>query len=418
MKNNTRKTIYLDYASAAPIDKKVGKIIASYESNFFANPSAIHSEGVKARNVIEESRAQIAKLISAHSDVIFFTGSGTESDVLAIVGTITNYDLPTGQSGLQITNGKKQIPHIVTTAIEHPAVLETCKMLAKSKRAEVTYVMPDEEGLINPKDIRSVIKENTVLVSVMYANNEIGTIQPIQEIAKELRHYRKVHNQPVYPLLHTDACQMMNYLEVENIEKIGVDMMSWNSSKIYGPKGVGILFKKRSVNLAPIYVGGGQEGGLRGGTENVAGIAGSALALAETFKIKSKEIKRLNKLRDYGIKKLLNLSKISGYDITLNGSKEKRLPNNINISISDISSELLVIELDAKGILVSAKSACKSDEPDESYVISALRHAQGLSHNSTDGSLRISLGRATTKEDLDMLTKVLKDVLDKYSKWK
>jgi len=290
-------------------------------------------------------------------------------------------------------------------------------MLEGQREAEVTYIMPDANGIINPKDIRNAIKENTILVSVMYANNEIGIIQPIQEIAKTIRHFRKNKNSS-FPLFHTDACQAMNYLDVENIKKLGVDMLTFNSSKIYGPKGLGVLYKKRTVTLAPLYGGGGQESGLRSGTENIASIAGIAFALEQTFKMKKKESVRLTKIRDYAIIKLLALSKTSGYKIILNGDKEKRLPNNINISISDISSELLVIELDAKGILVSAKSACKSDEPDESYVISAIRKAQNIKSNTTDGSLRISLGRQTTKNDIDALVKYLKEILAKYKKWK
>lgn len=402
----SRKNIYLDHASATPIDKKVGALVASTEKKFFANPSAIHRGGVEARAVIESARSKIARLISAHSDEIIFTGSGTESDALAIRGVVHSYK-------------GDQLPNIITTGIEHPAVLELCKSLERNKKVSVTYLAPDENGLINPKDVREALNENTILVSVMYANNEIGTIQPIQEIAKAIRHFKKTKkDNSSYPYFHTDACQAMNYLDVENIEKLGVDLMSWNSSKIYGPKGVGALYKKRGITLSSLFVGGGQESGLRSGTENTAGIAGSALALEQTTQIKEKESVRLIKLRDYGIEKLLALSGISGYEIILNGDKINRLPNNINISISGIASELLVIELDAKGIEVSAKSACKSDEPDESYVISSIRKARGEENNSTDGSLRISLGRQTSKSDMDALAKALKQILEKYKKWK
>ena len=436
MAKNLKKTIYLDHASATPVDGDVKKVMKLTES-IFANPSAIHKDGLKARKIVEDARTRIAKLIYAHSDEIIFTGSGTESVALAILGLINNFKLQ--------NNYKKKIPHIVTTTIEHPAVLENCKMLEERGKAEVTYIDPDKNGIINPKDIREALKENTVLVSVMYANNEIGTIQPIQEIAKVIRYFRKsgksnfsghtdfsaeksaqafapsrsrAPENLLLPLFHTDACQAMNYLPTENIEKLGVDMMSFNSSKIYGPKGIAVLYKKRKVELAPIYAGGGQEFGLRSGTENVSLIAGFGEALAITSKTKERESKRLIKLRDYGIKKLLELSKITGYKIILNGDAVNRLPNNINISISDISSELLVIELDAKGIEVSAKSACKSDEPDESYVITAIRKAEGLKINNTDGSLRTSLGRSTTKQDMDILALSLKQILVKYSVWK
>ncbi len=427
-----KKVIYLDYAGAAPVDEKVSKAMAKIERNNYANPSAIHKGGVEARKIIEEARKEIASLMFAHEDEIIFTGSGTESDALAILGVVNSF-------------AGKNIPHIVTTNIEHPAVLENCRLLEKLGKAEVTYVEVNEQGIVDPKEIKKALRENTVLVSVMYANNEIGTVQPIMEIAKAVRHFRKERKQnrltpnpspdyqrgessfastlekagdEAFPLLHTDACQAMNYLPTENIEKLGVDLMTFNSSKIYGPKGVGILYKKRSVNLAPIYAGGGQEFDLRSGTENTVSIMATAMALKEINRIKEKEGSRLTKLRDYGIEKLLELSKIPGYEITLNGDEEVRLPNNINISIAGISSELLVIELDAKGIMVSAKSACKADEPDESYVISAIRKAGNKTQNPTDGSIRISLGRGTRKGDIDYLIKSLKSILEKYSKWK
>lgn len=402
--NKSKKTIYLDYAALTPLEPKIAKEMETATLDIFANASAIHQGGVKASIAIEQARSEIAECIFAHSDEIIFTGSGTESDALAIIGTVRAY----------IGKGK---PHIITTVIEHPAVLENCKMLEKSDEAEVTYIQVDAQGIVDLKEIKESLKENTVLVSVMYANNEIGTIQPITEIAKIIRHTRKSNNTNL-PLFHSDACQAMNYLPTENIEKLGVDLFTFNSSKIYGPQGVGVLYKKRGVNIYPLYAGGGQEFGLRPGTENAPAIMGVAKALKETNRIKNKESTRLTKLRDYGIENLLKLSDVSGYEIILNGDKVNRLPNNINISISRISSELLVIELDARGIQVSAKSACKSDEPDESYVISALRNAQGLKVNSTDGSLRISLGRKTIKNDIDVLVVALKDILNKYRSWK
>jgi cysteine desulfurase len=402
----TTKKIYLDHASATPIDKKVAELMTTLESSVFSNASAIHGEGVKARVMIENARKSIATLIFAHPDEIIFSGSGTESNAIAILGIVRSYD------------GARK-PHIVTTSIEHPAVLENIRMLEKNEEAEVTYISVNDKGIVSPKDVRDSLKENTILVSIMYANNEIGTIQPIMEIAKEIRHYKKISKKTDLSNLyfHTDACQAMNYLPTENIEKLGVDLLSWNSSKIYGPKGLGILYKKRGVLLAPIYRGGGQEFGLRSGTENIGAIVGAAYAFEITQKMKDKESKRLIGLRDYGIKKLLELSKTSGYEIILNGDPVLRLPNNISISVSDISSELLVIELDAKGILVSSKSACKSDDSDESYVISLLRRAQDKESKTTDGSLRISLGRQTVKSDIDVLVTALSEILKKYKQW-
>lgn len=427
------KNIYLDHAGATQIDKKVLKKMSKYEKDFFANPSAIYSGGVKAREVIEESRSKIAKLINAHSDEIIFTGSGTESVALALLGLINNYRLL-----ITNENTEYKIPHIITSKIEHPAVLENCKMMEERKMAEVTYISVDKNGIINLEELRDSLKENTILVSIMYANNEIGTIEPIEEVAKIIRHFKKGKSAPqglasgslearpfpafknefVFPIFHTDACQAMNYLFTENIEKLGVDMLTFNSSKIYGPKGIGILYKKRSVELSPLYAGGGQEFGLRPGTENISQIVGLAEAFEITNKIKYKESKRLIKIRNYGIEKLLLLSENSGYKIILNADKEARLPNNINISISDISSELLVIELSAKGIFVSEKSACKSEDENESYVIKAIRETDSSGENNINGSLRISLGRCNKMSDMDVLYKGLKDILIKYKKWK
>jgi cysteine desulfurase len=430
MKLLSKKKKYFDYAGATPINENVAKKMALYESRFFANPSAIHQDGVKVRNIIEESRLKVANLINAHSDEIIFTGSGTESDALAILGVVR---------GWRIKN-KDILPHIITTKIEHPAVLENCRLLESLCEAEVTYVSVNKEGIINLEEFEDSLKENTILVSVMYANNEIGTIQPIQEIAKIIRRFRKqnkeeqnpflrssdegiqgarpLKNDFILPYFHTDACQAVNYLYTDNIEKLGVDLMTFNSSKIYGPKGVGVLYKKRNIDLCPLYSGGGQEFGLRSGTESVALITGAALAFEITNKIKEREFNRLSLIRDYGIEKLLSLSNKSGYKIILNGDKDKRLPNNINISILGISSELLVIELSENLIYVSEKSACKSDDSNKSYVIAAIRKVCHKDGTKSEGSLRISLGRDTKKGDIDSLVKELSKILSKYKKFK
>lgn len=445
MKKNRLKDIYLDYAASTPIDENVLKKINLLNKDNFANPSAIHKKGVEVGDIIEESRKRIADVMNAHADEIIFTGSGTESIALSLLGIIYNFN--------QKPKTKKQkLPHIVTTNIEHPAVLENCKMLEERGLTEVTYVEVETSGIVNPKKIRDAIKENTVLVSVMYANNEIGTIQPIREIAKEIRHFRKnkwskecfiemprerdgassrnfsAEKYPcisggyslrnAFPVFHTDACQAMNYLEIENIDRLGVDLLSFNSSKIYGPKGVGVLYKRRGINLSPIYQGGGQEFGLRSGTENLANIFGVAEALELTEKIKHREVERLMKLRDYAISKLLELSKKSDYEIKLNGDREKRLPNNINISIKGIKSELLVIELDAYGIYVSEKSACHSENGEVSYVLRSIRRSSGETFNEEEGSIRISLGRQIQKKDIDYLVSSIIKILEKYKKFK
>ncbi|HLP86487.1 MAG TPA: cysteine desulfurase family protein [Candidatus Paceibacterota bacterium] len=423
-----KKEIYLDYAASTPIDEGVVKKMHSYESNFFANPSAVHNDGLKVKNIVDNARGKIAKLINAHSDEIIFTGSGTESDALAVIGVVRNWNL----------QNKGKTPHIITTKIEHPAVLENCRLLEKTGEAEVTYLSVDKGGIVNLEELEDSLQDNTILVSVMYANNEIGTIEPIEEIAKIIRRFRKGKStlqkqaeeglslrEPkdspssvAFPLFHTDASQAMNYLYTENIEKLGVDMMTFNSSKIYGPKGIGVLYKKRNIELYPLYMGGGQEFGLHSGTSNVVSIAGVAEALEIANKIKKKEVERLIPIRDYGIQKLLSISKELPYKIILNGDKEKRLPNNINISVSGISSELLVIELSSQGIFVSEKSACKSSDENKSYVIEAIRKICPKDGKEEEGSLRISLGRDTTKEDMDALVKAFKKILEKYKEWK
>lgn len=401
--------IYLDYAGSTPIDKKVLALMSSYEKSFFANATSVYSSGVKSRAIIEESREKIAKGINAHSDEIIFTGSSTESSAMVIIGAVNSYQL----------NTKGIVPHIITTEIEHPAVLMNFKLLESRGKAEVTYLKINGDGIINPKDVKDALRPNTALVSIMYANNEIGTIQPITEVAKIIRHFRKESVGKNFNgiLFHTDATQAMNYLFTENVEKLGVDLLSFNGSKIYGPKGVGVLYKKRGVKISPIYSGGEQEFGLRSGTENVSSIAAMALAFSITNKIKEKEVSRLTKLRDYTIDKILSIDK-PPFTITLNGDRKERLPNNINVSIDGISSELLVIELDARGIEVSSKSACSSGEDDNSYVISALKIARGEALKIEEGSLRITLGRETKKADLDELIAELTKILEKYSKWK
>lgn len=409
MKLWSQKNIYLDYASATPVNKKVLKILSKTEKSFFANGRAIYKTGVLTRSLINESRLSIAKSLNAHADEIVFVGSGTESDALAIFGTINYFKkvFP------------KIKPHVIVSEIEHPAVLENVRLLESKNIIEVSFAPVLTNGILDVGVFKDLIKENTVLVSVMYANNEIGTIQPIEEIAKIIRKYKKdkslyKEGSVVYPILHTDACQAMNYLFTENVEKLGVDLMTFNSSKIYGPKGIGVLFKKRNVKLEPLYAGGGQEFELRSGTESVSLIRVIDMALQITNKLKEKEFKRLSKLRDYGIEEILNLSKKHPFAICLNGDKDQRLPNNINISVEGLPSELLVIELSAQNIFVSEKSACKSGDDNGSYVIKAIN---GKNDQAT-GSVRITLGRQTTRRDINELVQGFSRILSKYTDWK
>ena len=373
--------IYLDYASSALVSS--------------ANPSAIHELGVREKQKLERARKKIADILSVHPDEIIFTSGATESNNMAILG---------------IRRG-----HIVTTNIEHASVLEPAR-----HRGNVTFVEVEKNGIVDPEKIKKVLRPDTVLVSVMYVNNEIGIIQPIKEIAKVIRHFRKNYpyltsslprgrkKEGVYPLFHTDAVQAVNYLPIQ-VPALGVDLLSLNAAKIYGPKGVGALYVKRNTPISKIMWGGDQEGGLRPGTENVLGAEALAKALEETEEVKEKEVERLIKLRNYFISCLIRANK----RIVLNGDQEKRLPNNINITVPKIPSDLLVLELSARGIMASAKSACKAGDGKASHVIQAINSKV----NDLDGSLRFSLGRDTTKGDVDYVVRALNQILKKLKRW-
>ncbi len=405
-----KKEVYLDHAGCTPLDKKIARKIYSINKKVFHNPSAIHLGGVLARKAIERARGEIAQTIRAHGDEIIFTGSGTESDALAIFGVVNFFK----------RNNQNTVPHIITSTIEHPAVLENVRFLEKNNLAEVDYVQPDNNGIISSKRVQEKIKSNTILISIMYANNEIGTIQPIREIAKTIRFFKKnrkdQEGNSIYPLFHTDACQAVNYLDISNVERLGVDLMSFNGSKIYGPKGVGVLYKKRRINIEPLYLGGGQEFAIRSGTENASLIVGLSLALKKAEKDKKKESERLSKLRDCAIGYILDLSKDFSFEIILNGDPKDRLPNNINISIFGIPSEVLVLELSERRISVSEKSDCKSGNSGFSHVLKSIYGNKKELENI--GSLRITLGRKTRKKDIKYLIKSLREILTKYEPWK
>ena len=341
------------------------------------------------------ARLSVAKFLDAHANEVVFTSGSTESNNLAILGLVQNFSKP----------------HIVTTNIEHASVLEVFRHLEKTGLATIDIVPVEESGEVDPRKIKKVLKKNTVLVSVMYANNEIGTIEPIREIAKEIRHFNKLNNTKI--VFHTDATQAVNYLPI-NVEKLGVDLMSFNAAKIYGPKGVGALYVRRGTPVSRIMFGGDQEMGLRPGTENVASATALVKALSEVEKIKDKESARLMKLRDYFIDKLKDLSRVHlDNKLIINGGLENRLPNNVNITIPNIPSDLLVIELSAKGVFASAKSACKSGDGKASHVIKAIHP----DIKDTDGFLRFSLGRQAQKVDIDQTIKILNQILLKLKKW-
>ncbi|MBI5817293.1 MAG: cysteine desulfurase [Candidatus Yonathbacteria bacterium] len=386
------KRVYLDHAAATPLDPRVFAAMKPFMTKEFGNPGALYREGVVAKNAVLLARKKVAQILFAHPDEIIFTGSGTESNNLAIEGVVKN--------AREKHCGKN--PHIITSAIEHPSVLSVCQALERRGIA-VSYIGVDGNGIIKLDELKKAFRKETMLVSVMYANNEIGTVEPIREIAKIIRMWRKQHNTS-FPYFHADACQAANYLPL-HIERLGVDLLTLNGSKIYGPKGVGTLFVRRGVSLSPIMYGGGQERGLRPGTENIAGIVGFAEALLIAEKMKEKESKRLTALRDYFVSSVLK--KIPG--ALLNGDVVRRLPNNINISIPGIESEHIIIELDAHGVAASARSACKSMDEEGSHVIMAL----GRNTVGTESGVRFTLGRSTTKKDVDYAVRVLSQLVKK-----
>jgi len=372
-----------------------------YLQEEFANPSSIYTEGVKTKKAIESARQKIASSLAAHSDEIIFTSGGTEANNLALLGIFE-----AAKRNSKFKNGK---PHVVTTNIEHPSILEVCAEIEK-RGGEVTYVKVEQSGIVDPKEIQKSLKKNTVLVSVMYANNEIGTIAPIREIAKTIRHFKKTNNSSTkirkndtYPYFHTDASQVAAYLDL-NVERLGVDFMTIDGSKIYGPRAAGFLFSRRHKLLEPIIFGGGHESGRRSGTENPAAIVGLATALELTEKEKTAENKRLLKLREYFIDKVLKNFPQS----TLNGDRQNRLPNNINICFPNLDAELAVLRFDAKGVAISSVTSCRNiAEDSSSYVIEAIGK-----EDCAKSSLRISLGRLSTKAEIDKCLAVLYNVVN------
>ena len=384
------KIIYLDNAATTKTDPRVAKIIEFYSTKTYGNAGSLHKAGREAKAIISDARKTIAKILNCKPGEIIFTGSGTESDNLAVFGSARA--------------NKKFGNHIITSTIEHHAVLYSCEQLEK-EGFKVTFVKVDKDGILILDDFKKTIGDNTIFVSVMYANNEIGTIQPIEEIGKiikEVRAEREKRGIMTPIIFHTDACQAAGYLDLD-VQKLGVDLLTLNGSKIYGPKGTGVLYVRTGVKVEPMIFGGGQEEGKRSGTENTPGIVGLAEALKIVQEKKEKESQREKKLRDYFIKEIQkNVSKV-----VLNGHVEKRLPNNINISILDIEGEAMLLWLDKYGVCVSTGSACDSQSLDPSHVILAL----GRPYEYANGNLRFTLGRKTTKKELDYILKVLPKIV-------
>ncbi len=389
--------IYLDHAATTYLDQRVAAAMTPYWEEAFGNPSSLYKAGQRAKRAVNEARLSISRVLHCEPSEIIFTGSGTESDNLAILGVCKAWEqdeLARVSTENRSTHlGRKR--HIITSAIEHHAVLAPCQYLEKQGYV-VTYLPVTADGLIEPALVAAAIRPDTLLVSIMYANSEIGTIQPIEAIAKICRAKGVI--------FHTDACQAAGALSLD-VRKLGVDLLSFNGSKIYGPKGIGVLYLKQGVAIEPLVYGGGQEKGVRSGTENVPAIVGLARALSLIDANKANENKRLIGLRDYFIKEVT--ARIEG--ISLNGHPTKRLPNNVNLSIDGIDGESLILLLDDAGIAAATGSACDSASLDPSHVIMAL----GNSKEVATSSVRFSFGLRTSKTDLEYTVRELAKAVDR-----
>ena len=380
-------SIYLDHAATTPLDGEVFQEMKPYFADIYGNASSLYLPARKALQGLNRAREKVRSCIQASStDKVVFTGSGTESDNLAIFGVARRH--------------KDTHRHIIVSSIEHKAVLEPAKRL-EQEGFEVTRLKVSRDGLVDLRELELAIREDTSIVSVIYANNEIGTIQPIDEIAKIIK---KKRGSGALPLFHTDACQAAGYLPL-HVSELGVDLMTINGSKIYGPKGVGVLYAKGEVELEPLVVGGDQEGSMRAGTETVALAVGLASALEISINTKEKESARLTELRNYFIKRIQE--EITG--VHINGHLTKRLPNNINVLIEGVEGEAMVLMLDEQGIYVATGSACSSFDLQPSHVLKEIGVSPELAH----GSLRLTLGKKTSKEELDKTLEALIHIVDR-----
>ena len=376
------RRIYLDHSATTPVDLEVAALMMTYYTEKYGNPSSVHGFGREAKQGLEEARRQVAELLGATPKEITFTSGGTEADNLAILGTV---------EALQ-----KKGKHLITSAIEHHAVLETFEFLEK-KGFELTIIPVDSEGIVAVEDVRKAIRPDTILISVMHANNEVGSIQPIIELGNLAKEHGII--------FHVDAVQSFGKIPI-NVQEMNVDLMTVSSHKIYGPKGVGALYIRKGVRIVPLAHGGSQEKRRRSGTENTPGIIGfgKACELIGMRMVEEAELQR--KLRD----KLMNgiLERIE--HVKVNGPLgEKRLPNNVNVSIQFVEGESLLLSLDMLGIAASSGSACTSGSLDPSHVLLAM----GLVHEIAHGSLRFSLGSQNTEEDIDYVLEQLPKIVER-----
>ena len=375
------KRSYLDYAATTPTRPEVVEAMRPFFTDAFGNPSTIYSYGMEARTAVEAARAKIARLINAGEDEVVFTSGGTEADNYALIGTAYAQE------------GKKD--HIITSAVEHHAILETTKFLEK-RGFKVTYLPVDKYGLINPDDVKAAITPKTVTISIMHANNEIGSVEPVEQIGKIAK------EAGVY--FHTDAVQTAGHIPVD-VDNIGASLLSISAHKLYGPKGIGILYIRKGTRVMPLIHGGEQEKRRRAGTENVPGIVGFGTAAELAQGELEQEVVRLTRLRE----KLVKGIRENITDIHFNGHPETRLPNNVNICVAFVEGESMALNLDLDGICASTGSACSSASSEPSHVLSAIGLPPEISH----GSLRFTLGKWTTESDIDRVLEVLPRVVGK-----
>ena len=395
----SKKRVFLDYASATPVRLEVREAVDAYEDTYFANPSALYKEARLAKEQLTVARKDVARALNTTARQIVFTSGGTESNNIALLGVIKKAQ----------ENGISH-PHVISVVTEHPAVREVLSAIER-EGGEVTLLKPTEDGLITKEQVLGVLKDNTVLVSVMYVNNEIGVVQPIKEIvqgirSKKLEARNQTRNENPYPYFHTDACQAPLWYGLD-VSTLGVDLLSLDGLKIGGPRGVGCLYVRGGTDISPVIYGGGQEAGLRSGTENVASIIGFATALLLAKKEKKETGERVSKLRDILLEKI----QTAFPDAVVNGSLVHRVPNNINICFPGVDAEYLTVALDTYGVCVSYSSSCRTLKEDStSYVVEAL-------HPECKGSsIRFSLGRETTSTDINFAIEALKKAIIQVKK--
>jgi cysteine desulfurase len=379
-----KRKVYLDNSATTPVAPEVIKEMQPYFGDIYGNPSSFHFFGRMAKTAIDKSREKVADLLNASPEEILFTGCGTESDNIAIFGLLNAY-------------GKKG--HIITTRIEHHAVLYSCRRL-EELGYEVTYLNVDKDGVISVEDFKKAVKDNTILVSIMHANNEVGAIEPIEAIANELKKLNETRKNKIY--FHTDAVQTAGKLRLD-VKKLGVDMLAMSAHKFNGPKGIGVLYVKKGVKISPIMFGGHHENGLRPGTENTASIVGCAKALEISNAAIENNEKHILYLREKLKKGILEAIP----EVTVNGSGARAVSNILNISFNYIEGEALLLMLDMEGIAVSTGSACASGSSEPSHVLSSMC----VDPVAAQGAVRFSFGHYNTEEDVDYVLRILPKIV-------